>query len=97
MFGGVSVSHDGRPFALVFDGQVYVKASQQTSLAFAAAGSEPFTSIRNGREMALSYWTAPLDTLGSPDEMKLWADLALSVAKVPTARRSSRRQPSGRA
>jgi DNA transformation protein len=80
MFSGRAISLDGRTFALVLRGELFLKANQDTCAVFAAAGSRQFSFERQGRTVMVGYWSAPPDALDDPEEMDRWGRLALSVA-----------------
>lgn len=89
MFGGMGLYRDGCIFAIVIDGEIFMKADATTASALREAGSSPFTYDRQGRAVAMSYWRIPVDALDDPDEAKRWGELALSVSRE--AKRSRKR------
>jgi DNA transformation protein and related proteins len=80
MFGGYGIYADDTMFALVADGELYLKADSETQPGFEAEGSQPFSYEAKGRRVALSYWRAPDHLLDDADEMAVWARKALSAA-----------------
>lgn len=89
MFGGMGLYRDGRIFAIVIDGEIFMKADATTEATFREAGSSLFTYDRQGRAVAMSYWRMPVDALDEPDEAKRWGELALSVSRPGRARKRS--------
>ena len=87
MFGGMGLYRDGRIFAIVIDGEIFLKADATTEAAFREVGSSPFTYDRQGRAVALRYWRMPADALDEPDEAKRWGELALSASRPVRARK----------
>jgi DNA transformation protein and related proteins len=101
MFGGAGVYAEGTMFALVADGELYLKADADTIPAFRAAGVGPFVYGAKGRRVVMSYWRLPDRLLDEPDELAEWARTALRVAQRSAAARPSRRKaavrkPNGR-
>ncbi|HEX8167851.1 MAG TPA: TfoX/Sxy family protein [Beijerinckiaceae bacterium] len=81
MFGGQGVYRDGLMFALEAQGELFLKADDETAAAFAEAGSSRFTYTREGRETAMGYWRLPDAALDDPDEAARWGRLALEAAR----------------
>lgn len=91
MFGGMGLYRDGRIFAIVIDGEIFLKADATTEAALRDAGSSPFTYDRQGRAVAMSYWRMPVDALDDPDEARRWGELALSVSRQGRVSKRARR------
>lgn len=92
MFGGAGVYAEGTMFALVAEGELYLKADAETIPAFRAAGAAPFIYGAKGRRVVMSYWRLPDRLLDEPDELAEWARAALRVAQRSAAARPSRRK-----
>jgi len=73
MFGGHGLYHDGLMFAIVMNQQLYLKVDEQNRPDFEALGLAPFTYPMKGREVALSYWSAPEGIFDEPAEAVRWA------------------------
>ncbi|WP_332776363.1 TfoX/Sxy family protein [Polaromonas sp.] len=88
MFGGFGISTGGLSIALVADlGQgekLWLKADQDTRHLFEAAGCERFvySVTKDGVKVAksMNHYSAPEDTMESPELMAPWARLALDCA-----------------
>jgi len=80
MFGGAGIYRDGIMFALVSDGEVYLKSGAAMSARFEAAGSRPFAYEKRGKAVDMSYWSMPDAALDDSDELKIWAELAFEAA-----------------
>ncbi|MFN3625218.1 MAG: TfoX/Sxy family protein [Hyphomicrobium sp.] len=93
MFSGVGLFADGVMFALLIDDALYLKADDETRGTFEAEGLAPFTYVRSGRKVALSYWRAPERLLDDREEMHGWASRALAAARQASADASRRRNP----
>jgi DNA transformation protein len=86
MFGGYGVSREGASFAIVADGEVFLKADDASRAQFAAAGSTPFVYQAKGKPVTMSYWRIPEIALDDPDEMRRWCGLAHDAARRAVAR-----------
>ena len=97
MFGGAGLFRDGLMFALVADDVLYVKADGTSRAAFEAAGSEPFTYQRQGRDaVAMSYWRAPEEDMDDAEALAAWAAKGWEAARRAAAKakpRLSRSRP----
>src|SRR5262249_2991832 len=77
MFGGAGIYAEGRMFALVSDGVIYLKADEHNALAFERERLEPFTyATRTGRRGVMSYRRMPDRLYDDPDELAIWAPAA---------------------
>ncbi len=80
MFGGRGVFRDGLMFALIINGQLYLKADELSKPAFAAQGLTPFTYLAQGQTRSLNYYTAPAEVFDSPDALLSWTRTAYACA-----------------
>jgi DNA transformation protein len=96
MFGGAGVYSEGIMFALVADGDLYLKADEETIPAFRAAGAGPFTYGAKGRRVVMSYWRLPDRLLDEPEELAQWAREAVRAARRAAASRPLRRKSAAR-
>lgn len=81
MFGGHGVYLDGLCFAIEADGELYVKADEESRPTFAAAGSSPFVYVARGRPMTMGYWRLLASAYDDAEELKRWAALGLDAAR----------------
>jgi DNA transformation protein and related proteins len=89
MFGGAGIYADGRMFALVADGVIYLKAGASNVAMFEREELPPFTYARGtGQGIVMSYRRMPDRLYDDPDELVTWARAACAVANE--ARRSRR-------
>lgn len=66
-FGGWSLRHKGRQFAMVMEGKLYFAAGSGLRADLAALGCEPFSYEKAGGTVVVSrYFTAPPDCLDDP-------------------------------
>ncbi len=91
MFGGHGIFAEGVMFALEADGEIYLKADTDTAQAFAAEGCTRFTYRKGDRDVAMSYWSAPLAAHDDPEIMADWAKRAHACARNVAGPARSRR------
>lgn len=92
MFGGWGLYLDQRMFALIADGELFLKADDDNEAQFRAAGCTPFVYQAKGRDMALRYFRPPSEALDSPEDMLPWARLAWEAAARKAQRESAPRK-----
>ena len=95
MFGGHGVYRDGTIFAIVIDGDVYLKVDADSRARFESAGCAPFVYPMRGRDLPLSYWSVPAEAMESAEAMQPWAELAWAAAlrrPEPAKPRAQRRR-----
>lgn len=80
MFGGHGLYHEGLMFAIVMNQRLYLKADDQNRPEFEARKLTPFTFEMKGRDVALSYWSAPDAIFDEPAEAVRWARSAWEAA-----------------
>ncbi len=81
MFGGVGIFYRGLNFAGIMDGQLRLKADEQTIADFAAEGMTPWEYKRsNGKLVTMSYWSVPERLFDDPEEFGQWAQNAFEAA-----------------
>lgn len=82
MFGGVGVYFDGTFFALIDDGAIYLKTSDETRAKFEAESSHAFSYMtKKGRAELRSYWRLPERLLDELDELQDWARVSVTAAR----------------
>ena len=97
MFGGWGVYLDGRMFALIADGELFLKADDASEASFRAAGCTPFVYQSKGRDMTLRYFRPPGEALDASDAMLPWARLAWeAAARAPQKPKRARRAGSNK-
>jgi len=90
MFGGAGVFADKVMFALLADGEVYLKCDEALRAALAEEGSEPFhwTRPSDGKVFDMGYLKLPDDAAEDPGLASEWGRRALDVAlKAKSARK----------
>lgn len=82
MFGGVGIfSDDGRMFAVLVAGRIYLKTAASSIPLFEDAGSEPFIHVAKGVPRRTSYWSLPEEARRSGEALDRWTQLALAAAR----------------
>ncbi len=97
MFGGAGVYAGGGPiFALLDDGEVWLKGDETNIPALEAAGSRQFTYAgKDGEVMNLGYWSLPDSATDDADEAVVWARGAIDVALRKAAAKKAPRSQKG--
>lgn len=80
MFGGHGIFYHDLMIGLVAEDVLYLKVDGDTEDAFKSAGSSPFLYDKGGKQVKMSYYEAPPETLDDPGEMRDWAQLAYDAA-----------------
>jgi DNA transformation protein and related proteins len=85
MFGGNGLFRDGTMFAIVTGGALYLKTDDGNRATFEARGAAPFTYLRAGKEVRLSYHEVPEDVVDNADLLVDWATAAWEAARRAAA------------
>jgi DNA transformation protein len=89
MFGGVGVYAGDLFFALIADDTLYFKVDDATRGDFEARGSDPFRPYGEAGE-TMQYYRVPEDLLEDAEELCVWAERAIGVARRAKGRASRR-------
>ncbi len=82
MFGGVGVYFEGTFFAIIDDGTIYLKTSDEMRPTFEAGGSRAFSYMtKTGAAELHSYWRLPERLLDDEDELRDWARSSIAVSE----------------
>ena len=88
MFGKTGVFCDGLMFGMVTDNMLYLRVDDHNRAAFKEASpSRPSATRRKGCTIDLSFWRAPERLFDEPDELVMWARVALAAARRVAAKR----------
>ena len=87
MFGGYGIFHQGLMFGLIADGNLYLKADDESRQRFLDRGSGAFTYHKQGKPYQLSYYLAPDEVFDDEQACLDWARLAFDAALRNPARR----------
>jgi DNA transformation protein len=91
MFGGHGLYAEGVMFALLDDGELFVKTDDETRAAFVAAGCRQWVySNEKVRMENTAYFRPPDDAHEDPEAMLPWARLALAAALRARAAKAAR-------
>lgn len=94
MFGAAGVTFGGTMFAILDDGEVWLKADVTLAEDLAAAGSRQFSyPTKGGQTMLMSYWSLPDEAVDDAEEAVAWARRSVEVAHRPKPK-SGRKRPS---
>jgi DNA transformation protein and related proteins len=91
MFGGAGIYSGETFFALIADDAVYFKVDESTRSDFEARGMEPFRPFGDAGG-TMKYYQLPEEILEDADELRPWAEKAVSIARQSKARRPPRRR-----
>ena len=80
MFGGAGLYCDRAMFGLIADDVAYLKVDDSNRDDFLRAGSSPFKPFPE-KKTVMSYYEIPADILENPDQLALWAQRSLTIAK----------------
>lgn len=80
MFGGAGLYCEGTMFGLIADDVAYLKADDSNHDDFLQAGSSAFQPYPD-KKATMSYYEIPADVLENRDELAIWAQRSLAVAK----------------
>jgi DNA transformation protein len=95
MFGGHGLYAEGVMFALLDDGELFVKTDAETRATFVDAGCRPWVvTSRGGRMENTGYFRPPDEAHEDPEAMLPWALLGLEAAARAAARKA---KPAARA
>ncbi|HSE35335.1 MAG TPA: TfoX/Sxy family protein [Candidatus Paceibacterota bacterium] len=88
MFGGWGIYHDTVMFALIAEGELYVKSGgPEDDAYYEAAESHPFVyRAKGGKTMVMSYWLVPEDVQSDRARFREWCDRAIAAANAKQKR-----------
>lgn len=72
MFGGFGLFKNKIPVALILNSGIYMKVNNSNIDDYLEGGSQPFTYVRNGKEIALSNWLLPEEVMDSEELFVEW-------------------------
>lgn len=77
MFGGYGVYKDGKIFAIIVDGELYLKGQKETEDFFKSHKSQKFTySKKNVKVYEMNYWFVPEEVYENRDSFSEWIEMA---------------------
>ncbi|WP_282009269.1 TfoX/Sxy family protein [Brevundimonas aveniformis] len=88
MFGAAGVKFGGAMFAILDDGDIWLKADEALAAELEAEGSRQFTySTKAAEVMVMAYWSLPETAVDDADEAVAWARKSVEVALRPKPKR----------
>ena len=88
MFGGVGIYTEGLIFALIGEDKLYFKVDDSNRTDFEEKGMGPFYPFDSPTPMG--YWELPGGVLENPNDLKVWIDKAVAVAKAASLKKKPR-------
>ena len=80
MMGGATLYLDGTVFAILDEGELWLKADAETDAVWDAEGCERFSvTFKDGRVDTMNYRRAPVDVYDEAAAMQRWAKLAVQA------------------
>ena len=81
MFGGHGVYHQGLIIAVEVDGEILLKADEETAPLFEAAGAQRWAYAgKKDKPISMPYWSVPDDAVDDPEDFARWARLAFEAS-----------------
>ena len=79
MFGGFAVYKDGKIFAIIVGGELYLKGHKDTADFFLSRQSHQFTyRKRDKKTYRMNYWFVPEEVYEDRESFAEWVDTALA-------------------
>ncbi|HEX8223009.1 MAG TPA: TfoX/Sxy family protein [Allosphingosinicella sp.] len=99
MMGGATLYLDGTVFALLDEGELWLKADSESDAIWDAEDCEKFSvTFKDGKVDVMNYRRAPQDVYDDPEAMQRWAALAVEAGtRAAAKKRPRKRQSDGRA
>jgi DNA transformation protein len=93
MMGGATLYLDGTVFAILDEGELWLKADAESDSAWDAEGCEKFSmTFKDGKVGVMNYRRAPQDVYDDPEAMRRWAALAVEAGRRGAAKRKPRKK-----
>jgi DNA transformation protein len=92
MMGGATLYLDGTVFAILDEGELWLKADAETVAVWDAEGCEKFSvTFKDGRVDVMNYRRAPADIYDDAEAMQRWAALAVEAGLRAAAKKRPRK------
>lgn len=92
MMGGATLYLDGTVFAILDEGEIWLKADAETDEVWDAEGCEKFSvTFKDGRVDVMNYRRAPADVYDDAEAMQRWAALAVEAGLRAAAKKRPRK------
>jgi DNA transformation protein len=94
MMGGATLYLDGTVFAILHEGEIWLKSDAEADAVWDAEGCEKFRiTFKDGKVDVMNYRRAPQDVYDDPEAMQLWATLAVEAGLRGAAKKRPRKKP----
>jgi DNA transformation protein and related proteins len=90
MMGGATLYLDGVVFAILDEGELWLKADAQSDAVWDAAGCARFTFDMGGKTGSMNYRRPPADVYDDADALRRWAQLGLEAGLRAAAKNKPR-------
>ena len=91
MMGGATLYLDGTVFAIIDDGELWLKADADSDAVWDGAGCERFSvTFKDGRVDTMNYRRAPTDVYDDAEALQRWAALAVEAGRRSVAKKRRR-------
>lgn len=91
MMGGATLYLDGTIFAILDEGEIWLKADSESDALWDAEGCEKFSvTFKDGKVDVMNYRRAPQDVYDDPEAMLRWAALAVEAGMRGAAKKRPR-------
>jgi DNA transformation protein len=95
MFGGIGLYFDDLFFGLIDDDVLYFKVDDQTRTKYEAARAKAFQPYGEG-SYSVSYYAVPASVLEDQDQLRLWCNEAVGVARRKGPKKSGTKKRKSR-
>jgi DNA transformation protein len=92
MMGGATLYLDGVIFAILDEGELWLKADGETDAIWDAEGCEKFSvTFKDGKVDVMNYRRAPSDVYDEAEALQKWARLAVEAGLRGAAKKRPRK------
>ncbi len=91
MFGKTGVFCGGLMFAVVADDALFLRVDETNRSLFTDVESVPLNYVKRGRTIDLAFWRVPERLFDEPEELAVWAEMALAAARRVATKRNPKR------
>jgi len=91
MMGGATLYLDGTIFAILDEGELWLKADSESDAIWDAERCEKFSvTFKDGKVDVMNYRRAPQDVYDDPEALQRWAALAVAAGARGAAKKRPR-------
>lgn len=93
MMGGATLYLDGTIFAIMDEGELWLKSDAEADAVWDEAGCERFSvTFKDGKVDTMNYRNAPTDVYDDAEALQRWAALALEAGVRSAAKKRPRKR-----